>query len=621
MYQGNHGFGQFPQQQASNSVFGKPLKQLIENNALPNVLEAMFNAVGRPAGFDLFSINYSDPQIAGLKQAVDQNGGYVLGQATQQQAAALLVLFFKSLPLPVVPTKYLGQLLGIASIRCQRFRLDQLKVFFSKMPQSSNLIALRLFSCLQATQADPNGLARIFSPTIARQEHESPDAFNPQISGLVADCIANAGYVSLSEQEPVLSDPSQPLGNEPKLCARVAYEYNSTSPDVMSLRVNDTVLLLNALPGGWLEGICNGVRSFLPSGFVELTESQPPQSPAMPMAGRPNGGMNMQMGGLPQGAQNSGFGRGPAAPINQGMGQSMNNGMSQGMNAPMYGGMRSQMGGGINASVGAPMSQQQNGGAGAPMNRGMDMPFGGGRNATPNSGMGTPMGIAGNQQQQGYGFNSGMNNMSGGAGINGANGEPGGSGGNAAPPRHMSEMKIAVVGSGGVGKSMLTLCFVQNCFIAEYDPTIEDSYRKQVTVDDVPCCLNILDTAGQEEYSTMRDMYMRKGDGFLLVFSLTSRQTYDETVELYDKILQVKDADKVPLVLAGNKWDLQQDLEVTKQETEAMGKRLGCTALVTSAKEHFNVDECFYTLIRTIRNTGGAQVKAGKQQKKFCIFL
>lgn len=51
----------------------------------------------------------------------------------------------------------------------------------------------------------------------------------------------------------------------------------------------------------------------------------------------------------------------------------------------------------------------------------------------------------------------------------------------------------------------------------EYDPTIEDSYRKQVAIDDDTCVLDILDTAGQEEYSAMQDQYMRTGQGFIMV--------------------------------------------------------------------------------------------------------
>ena len=72
------------------------------------------------------------------------------------------------------------------------------------------------------------------------------------------------------------------------------------------------------------------------------------------------------------------------------------------------------------------------------------------------------------------------------------------------------------------------------------DPTIEDSYRKQVTIDSETCLLDILDTAGQEEYSAMRDQYMRTGQGFLMVYAITSRSSFEELVGFKDQILRVK---------------------------------------------------------------------------------
>jgi small GTP-binding protein len=62
------------------------------------------------------------------------------------------------------------------------------------------------------------------------------------------------------------------------------------------------------------------------------------------------------------------------------------------------------------------------------------------------------------------------------------------------------EHKLVVLGEGGVGKSALSIQFVRNQFIIEYNPTIEECYRKQVTIDGVTCMLDILDTAGQEEF-------------------------------------------------------------------------------------------------------------------------
>ncbi|KAH9437014.1 DNA-binding transcription factor rap1 [Pyricularia oryzae] len=80
------------------------------------------------------------------------------------------------------------------------------------------------------------------------------------------------------------------------------------------------------------------------------------------------------------------------------------------------------------------------------------------------------------------------------------------------------EFHIVVLGAGGVGKSCLTAQFVHNEWIESYDPTIEDSYRTQVAVDGRQVMLEILDTAGTEQFVAMRDLYMKTGQGFLLVF-------------------------------------------------------------------------------------------------------
>ena len=96
----------------------------------------------------------------------------------------------------------------------------------------------------------------------------------------------------------------------------------------------------------------------------------------------------------------------------------------------------------------------------------------------------------------------------------------------------MREYKIVVLGSGGVGKSALTVQFVQGIFVEKYDPTIEDSYRKQVVIDGETCLLDILDTAGQEEYSAMRDQYMRTGEGFLIVFAVNNAKSFEDITQV-----------------------------------------------------------------------------------------
>jgi len=165
----------------------------------------------------------------------------------------------------------------------------------------------------------------------------------------------------------------------------------------------------------------------------------------------------------------------------------------------------------------------------------------------------------------------------------------------------LREYKLVVVGGGGVGKSALTIQFIQSHFVDEYDPTIEDSYRKQCVIDDEVALLDVLDTAGQEEYGAMREQYMRTGEGFLLVYSITSRNSFEEISTFHQQILRVKDKDSFPVILIANKCDLEYERQVGMNEGRDLAKHLGCRFIETSAKQRINVDEAFSNLVREIR--------------------
>ncbi|KAI9795652.1 MAG: Ras GTPase [Piccolia ochrophora] len=132
-------------------------------------------------------------------------------------------------------------------------------------------------------------------------------------------------------------------------------------------------------------------------------------------------------------------------------------------------------------------------------------------------------------------------------------------------------------------------------------PPLEDSYRKQCVIDEEVALLDVLDTAGQEEYSAMREQYMRTGEGFLLVYSITSRQSFEEIMTFQQQILRVKDKDYFPIIVVGNKCDLESERQVAKQEGESLARSFGCKFIETSAKSRINVDNSFYDIVREIR--------------------
>ena len=92
------------------------------------------------------------------------------------------------------------------------------------------------------------------------------------------------------------------------------------------------------------------------------------------------------------------------------------------------------------------------------------------------------------------------------------------------------------VGPGGVGKSALALQYVQQLFVDTYDPTIQDNYRKKVNIQGKWYTLDILDTAGQDEFSALRSQYMANYEAFLLVCSVTSVPSLVELRDFYKEI-------------------------------------------------------------------------------------
>jgi len=194
--------------------------------------------------------------------------------------------------------------------------------------------------------------------------------------------------------------------------------------------------------------------------------------------------------------------------------------------------------------------------------------------------------------------------------------------GGASPSLH----KVIMVGSGGVGKSALTLQFMYDEFVEDYEPTKADSYRKKVVLDGEEVQIDILDTAGQEDYAAIRDNYFRSGEGFLCVFSITEDDSFQATQEFREQILRVKGDTNIPFILVGNKADLGSSRQVQQHTASGKAAEWQVPYVETSAKTRENVDKVFYDLMREIRSRKVSEDSSGqagkvKSKKKRCCIL
>lgn len=131
--------------------------------------------------------------------------------------------------------------------------------------------------------------------------------------------------------------------------------------------------------------------------------------------------------------------------------------------------------------------------------------------------------------------------------------------------------------------------------------------------------LEVLDTAGQEEYTALRDQWIRDGEGFVLVYSISSRSSFTRIQRFHHQIQRVKEASAsspsypgspmsssappgaVPIMLVGNKSDRVTEREVSTQEGQHLARELGCEFVEASAKNCINVEKAFYDVVRLLR--------------------
>ncbi|XP_071639332.1 ras-related and estrogen-regulated growth inhibitor isoform X1 [Temnothorax longispinosus] len=164
----------------------------------------------------------------------------------------------------------------------------------------------------------------------------------------------------------------------------------------------------------------------------------------------------------------------------------------------------------------------------------------------------------------------------------------------------LCEVKVAVIGAPGVGKSALTVRFLTRRYIGEYDHQSETRYKHEVLVDGEPILFEILDTCPKSE-NELPSMETLRADGLLLVYSITDRNSFNFVRKAKEALAVADPEAAMPLALVGNKADMVHLRQVSTEEGEILAKDFECWfSEITAAEQVTQVAESFHELCREV---------------------
>ena len=193
-----------------------------------------------------------------------------------------------------------------------------------------------------------------------------------------------------------------------------------------------------------------------------------------------------------------------------------------------------------------------------------------------------------------------------------------------------TEVNLLLCGKIGTGKSSIGVRIESGYYLyagnfGAYDVWTEDSYRKKVEFDGMSYMVNLVETSfNDEEYSALRDQYIRSSKGFFLVYSITDHTSFEIIDSFIDEILKVKDEDSVPMVLIGSKCDAEDKRQVMKEEGLELAEKRGIQFFEVSAKTGANITEALEALVLlcegdSVPNINDNTEKKHKRKKENCL--
>ena len=160
-------------------------------------------------------------------------------------------------------------------------------------------------------------------------------------------------------------------------------------------------------------------------------------------------------------------------------------------------------------------------------------------------------------------------------------------------------IKITLLGDKNVGKTSLVYRYIENKFRESYKATLGvNLLKKDMEVDGDGVSAQIWDLGGQDSFKSLRKLYLEGSNGALVMFDLTERKTFDKLNEWIESFKEVRG--EQPLVLIGNKSDLENQRKITDMEASQYAKDNNMELILTSAKTGQNVEDAFIILTKRI---------------------
>eukprot|EP01095_Lingulamoeba_sp_RSL-Kostka_P014646 TRINITY_DN646_c0_g1_i1.p1 TRINITY_DN646_c0_g1~~TRINITY_DN646_c0_g1_i1.p1 ORF type:complete len:189 (+),score=44.57 TRINITY_DN646_c0_g1_i1:188-754(+) len=180
------------------------------------------------------------------------------------------------------------------------------------------------------------------------------------------------------------------------------------------------------------------------------------------------------------------------------------------------------------------------------------------------------------------------------------------------------DVRVAIFGTRGVGKDAIVYTYVNNAYgDLEYYPIIEDSYRKQISVNEIDYMLDILISPINNDNDN-KELHVKISTGIFLVYSITSEESFNVIQEFIDEIIQIKglEKEKIPIIIVGSKCDLEDKREVPTETGLEFAKKYRCPFYEISSKNKINLDNMFEDMIHEILSCGYYQ--ESKPHEKHC---